>query len=88
MKPGPKSFIHGMSGLEPDSNPLSSFVRVLVCESERDEIQFKRRRLFDFDLAMHCFNMGPYIREGGCGTCVPGVPLMPPPSYNNNIIII
>lgn len=47
------------------STPSYVWVEKNVGEKHFDLIQKQRRGLFDFDLAMHWFFMGPYIREDG-----------------------
>ena len=49
------------NGLEPDSIPLNNFHEERERERERER-EKRERRLFYFDLAMHSFFMGPYIR--------------------------
>ena len=64
MKPGPRSF-EGCSlwASEEMVSNQTAFPSTIFMKREREREREKReRRLFYFDLAMHSFFMGPYIR--------------------------
>ena len=63
MKPGPRSF-EGCSlwASEEMVSNQTAFPSTIFMKRERERERERERRLFYFNLAMHSFFMGPYIR--------------------------